>query len=263
VYIRRPGQPGASAGDFVSITWQQVRNWFEPLLLNGQGRYPNRTTAQLSDFLDTIQQDMSQDEHIQTAQEKMKLYFNHEDAIREAKDGFETVYEYELQNWRRRFRQDHIPENWTPDWNANANRYGQIYHSKWRQDDELDIADAEVKMHFVHLIRNKSSFKDGTLTMQLRWPGSSPYRERFKQLFVSDEFENELNAQLGEHDISKKADYSSSNPRFIEKFYPVAKTELPQSYYETLQQATREHIEVAPVINDILDTAIEEVEAGL
>jgi len=30
-----------------------------------------------------------------------------------------------------------------------------------------------------------------------------------------------------------------------------------------LQQATREHIEVATVINDILDTAIEEVETDL
>jgi hypothetical protein len=54
-----------------------------------------------------------------------------------------------------------------------------------------------------------------------------------------------------------------SNPRLTGKVYSVVKSKLPDSYYETLQQAAREHIEVAPVINKILETAIEEVEADL
>jgi hypothetical protein len=263
VYIRRPGQPIATADEFVSVTWRQVQEWLEPLVLTNQGCYPARTTAQLTDFLDTIQQDMTQDEYMQTAQEKMKLYFAHEDAIREAEQALDTVYDYEVSNWRRRFVKHYLPENWGPNWHTNSNRYGQIYHTKWRQDGELAISDADVEMHFVHLIRSKDSFEDGQLTMQLRWPGESRYRERFKELFVSERFEERLDSRLAEHKIEKKADYSYSNPRFIEKVYPVAKTELPESYYETLQQAAREHIEVAPVINEILDTAIEEVEAKL
>lgn len=260
VYIRRPGQPRALSQEFANITWRQIREWFKPLLTNNQGRYPTRTTAQLADFLDTIQQDMTQDEHIQTAQEKMKLYFNHEDAIREAKDGLQTAYEYERENWRRRFVDGYLPENWSPDWQVNPNRYGQIYHSNWRQDDGLAIDDADIRMHYVHLIRNKDSFEDGKLTFQLRWPGDSRYRERFKNLFVEERFADELDSRLGEYNINKKADYTPNNPRFIEKVYSVVKTDLPESYYETLQQATREHIEVAPVINEILDTAVEEVE---
>jgi len=63
VYIRRPDRPQAGAGEFVNITWRQVRDWLKPLLTNNQGRYPTRTTAQLADFLDTIYRDMTQDEH--------------------------------------------------------------------------------------------------------------------------------------------------------------------------------------------------------
>jgi hypothetical protein len=37
----------------------------------------------------------------------------------------------------------------------------------------------------------------------------------------------------------------------------------PRAIQRHLRQAAREHIEVAPVINEILDTAIEEVEAEL
>ena len=119
VYIRRPDRPQAGAGEFVNITWRQVRDWLKPLLTNNQGRYPTRTTAQLADFLDTIHRDMTQDEHIQTAQEKMRLYFNHEDAIREAQRGLETAYEYELENWRRRFIEDYLPKNWSENWHTN------------------------------------------------------------------------------------------------------------------------------------------------
>jgi hypothetical protein len=261
VYIRRPGHKTADSEAFVDVTWTQVRDWIEPLVLKNRGRYPARTIAQLTDFLDTIQHDMTQNEHIKTAQEKMRLYFNHEDAIREAKHGLDTVYDYELDNWRRRFRDEYLPENWGPDWHTNPDRNGQIYHRKWRQDERLAIDDSQIRMHFVHLIRDKSSFTDGELTMQLRWPGESPYRKQFKELFVSDQFADQLDTRLGEYNIDKLADYGYSNPRFTEKVYSVVKPELPDSYYETLQVATREHLHVAPVINDILETAIKEVEA--
>jgi hypothetical protein len=263
VYIRRPDRPQARARGFVNITWRQVREWFKPLLTDNQGRYPTRTTAQLADFLDTIQQDMTQDEHIQTAQDKMRLYFNHEDAIREAREGLETVYEYEMQNWRRRFVEGYLPENWSEDWHTNPSKYGQVYHTKWRQDEGLAIDDADIRMHFVHVIRNQSSFTDGKLTMQLRWPGSSRYRERFKNLFMSERFAEDLDPLLGTYDIDKGPGIGKSNPRLTEKTYSVVKSELPESYYEILQQAAKEHLEVAPVINEMLDTAIEEVEAEL
>lgn len=262
VYIRRPGEPIAAAPAFVNATWSQVQDWLRPLVVEHHGRYPSRTIAQLTDFLDTITQDMTQDEHIQTAQEKMRLYFAHKDAIREAKQGFDTAYEYEVNNWRRRFLDSYLPENWGVDWETNSSRYGQIYHQKWRQDENLALEDGEIEMHFVHLIRDKESFEEGKLTMQLRWPGDSAYRDRFKELFVSDRFAETLDPALAEHGIRKQADYSYNNPRFIEKVYSVDRSELPDSYYETLQVAVREHIELAPAINEILETTIEDVETA-
>jgi hypothetical protein len=263
VYIRRPDTPTAKADGFVNITWRQVREWFNSLLIKNQGRYPTRTTAQLADFLDTIHQDMTEDEHIQTAQEKMQLYLNHQDAIREAREGLDTVYEHEKRNWRRRFIEGYLPENWESDWHTNPTKYGQIYHSTWRQDDGLLKDDIEIRLHFVHLIRNKDSFTDGKLTFQLRMPSGGEYRDRFEELFMSERFADELDPLLGKHDIDKGPGMDYGNPRLTGKTYSVVKSELPESYYQTLQQAAREHIEVSSVISEVLNTAIEEIEDEL
>ena len=66
VYLKRRGHPNATADEFFNITWEQVKEWLTPLVLDDRGRYPTRTTAQLSDFLYTIQQDMTEDKHIRT-----------------------------------------------------------------------------------------------------------------------------------------------------------------------------------------------------
>ena len=123
------------------------------------------------------------------------------------------------------------------------------------------MEDADCQLQFVHLIRDSESFTEGKLTFQLRWPNGSPYRERFKELFISERFADQLEPILKEHNIEKRADYSYVNPRFTEKTYTLDKTALPDSYYETLRKAVQEHQELAPVINEMLSTAINDVEA--
>lgn len=260
VYIRPRGDERANADQFVNLSWRQVKDWLTPLLIQGQGRYPTRTTAQLSDFLDTIQHAMTEDEHLQIKRKKMQLYFTHQESIREARNGLEAIHEYESENWRRRFVEEYLPDTWSEEWHCNPNVNGQFYYSDWRQDDGLAVAGDRIQMHFVHLIRHLEAFKEGTLTVQLRWPGESRYRARFKELFVSDRFADELDQALGEHDINKRADYSYKNPRFTEKVYSVSKADLPGSYYEMLSQAVKEHQQVAPTINTILSAAIRDVE---
>lgn len=263
-YIRRRGSNEARADQFVNVTWRQVRAWLEPLLHTSRGRYPARTTAQLSDFLDTIRQDMMEDKHLQTKREKMNLYFEHLDAIQEAKDGLITIHEHERANWRRRFLEEYLPETWTEEWHCNPNKYGQFYHSEWRQEEGLQADGGRVKMHFVHLIRNVTSFEEGKLTVQLRWPGkSNRYKERFKALFVSDRFASKLDPRLGEYDITKAPNISRSNPRLTGKVYDVDRSGLPESYYETLSIAVKEHQQIAPVINEVLQAAIRDVEKDL
>jgi regulator of replication initiation timing len=263
VYIRPEENERAGADEFVNLSWREVQDWLRPLLRQGRGRYPTRTTAQLSDFLDTIQHAMTEDEHLQIERKKMQLYFTHQEAIREARNGLEAIHEYESENWRRRFVEDYLPDTWSEDWHCNSNIYGQFYHSDWRQDDGLALSGDRIQMHFVHLIRHLEAFEEGTLTVQLRWPGESRYRTRFKELFVSDRFADQLDQALGEHDINKRADYSYKNPRFTEKVYSVNKADLPGSYYEMLSQAVKEHQQVAPAINTILSAAIRDVEQDL
>jgi hypothetical protein len=262
VYIRRPGNDRASDDQFANVTWKQVKDWLAPLLHGSRGRYPMRTTAQLNDFLDTIHLDMTDDPHLQTKREKMKLYFKHLDAIEEARDGLDTVYEHAKENWRRYFLDGHLPDTWTEDWHCNPGEYGQIYHSKWRQKDGLNLPDGWVRMHFVHLIRKPESFEDGKLTMELRWSGNqNRYKDRFKELFTSDRFDGELDPALGEHNIDRAPKVNINVPQFTRKEYSVSRSNLPESYYETLSRAVKEHQQLAPAINKILETAIREVDA--
>jgi len=261
VYVRRPGGDRASAEQFANVTWRQVKEWLAPLLHNSRGRYPMRTTAQLSDFLDTIQQDMTEDRHLRTERKKMELYFEHLDAIREAKDGLETIWEHERENWRRRFLEDYLPDTWSEEWHCNPNVYGHFYHSKWRRGEGLKLPDGQVRMHFVHLIRDLESFEEGKLTVQLRWPGNqNRYKDRFTELFVSDRFADEIGPALGEYDVTKAPNISRNNPRLTEKIYDVDRSGLPESYYETLSTAVKEHQQLAPTINKVLDAAIDEVD---
>ena len=84
-----------------------------------------------------------------------------------------------------------------------------------------------------------------------------------EELFMSERFADIVDPALGEYDIDKGPGINKNIPRFTGKTYSVVSSDLPGSYYKTLQQATREHIEITPVINEILETAIDEVEAEL
>lgn len=265
VYIKRPGDSQAKSGQFANVTWKQVMKWLTPLVTEGRGRYPSRTTAQLSDFLDTIRQDMTDDLHLETKREKMKLYFEHLDAIEEARDGLETVYEHAKENWKRYFLDGHLPDTWSEEWKCNPDENGQFYHSEWRREDELKLPDGKVEMHFVHLIRNEESFKEGKLTVELRWSGNrNDYKNRFKELFTSDRFDSELDPVLGRYDIDRAPDVWRKNPRLTRRTYKVSsKHDLPESYFDTLSTAVKEHQQLAPTINKILDTAIREVDEEL
>lgn len=262
VYIKRPGHQDAEAPGFQTITWAQIRDWLTPLVHEASGRYPARTTAQLQDFLDTIKQDMTDDPHQRAERKKMQLFFEHEAAIRQAEAAIETVHKYERDNWHRRFLDEYRPDTWSTEWQCNSNQYGQIYHTSWRKPDALENPDASIKLQFVHLIRDIESFTDGQLTMQLRWPGESAYRERFKELFDSEQYADQLDPLLEEYDIRKRADYSYANPRFTEKRYSVRKPDLPDSYYETLSVAVEEHQQLEPVITEMLDQAITDVDTS-
>lgn len=260
VYVRKANKEGAHAKQFVDITWKDIKEWLTPLLYNHRGKYPSRTLAQLSDFLDTIQLHMSQGEEQRLQHEKMRLYLKHREAIEIARSALEETHEYEKNNWSWRFLESYRPETWTENWNCDPRKYGQFYHESWREEGSSANPSAEKRLHFVHLIREVSSFTEGRLTIQLRWPGDSIYKDTFKRLFLSDRFQEQLGEALQEHGIEKREDLDQHNPpRFTEKTYFVNQDELPESYYTTLTQAVREHQQLEPIISEILQAAISEV----
>jgi hypothetical protein len=125
----------------------------------------------------------------------------------------------------------------------------------------LELPDGKVEMHFVHLIRHPESFKEGKLTVELRWSGGrNRYKERFEELFQSDRFASKIDPALGKHDIVKAPNLRPNNPRLTRKIYEVDRRGLPESYFETLSTAVNEHQQLAPAINEVLETALKEVD---
>ena len=157
------------------------------------------------------------------------------------------------------FLDSYVPETWTDEWHCSPNIYGQFYHAAWRTDGPPRNPSTSTRLHFVHLIRERSSFTDGEPTVQLRWPGPSIYKDMFKRVFLSSRFQEELETALGKYDICKRTDFNQDDtPRFTEKVYTLDRMRLPDSYYETLTAAVREHQKLEPVISQMLNTAISE-----
>lgn len=77
------------ADEFVSISWEWVASELQAFLAESYGEHPTRTTAQLNDFVGTIQSELKMNKYEETQQEKVELYLNHYDETTEVQQAFE------------------------------------------------------------------------------------------------------------------------------------------------------------------------------
>lgn len=261
VYLAQEWQPDSDAEEFIDITWKTVVKEFEPLLVDNRGKYPARSIAQFTDFIDTIKQviGMAEDTYESTQVEKLKLYFEHEDSIRDVEQAVESVWESVRDSWADTFLHEYTPSKWSDEWNCHRTQYGPIYHDSWWLDENLEPTQRvsiPVRLNFNHMIRNVESFKEGRLTYVLMWDENNAYRDAFIGLFNSTSWQDRLEPHLEEHDIEVEG-----GPKvFTRKRYDVEKQQLPESYFETLQNAFNEHADLATIITEILTEAIEKAE---
>lgn len=256
IYLAQERHPGSVADEFIDITWKAVVKEFEPLLVDNRGKYPARSIAQFADFIDTIKQviEMAEDTYESTQVEKLKLYFEHENAIRDVEQAVESVWESVRDSWADTFLRDFTPSEWSDKWNCHHTQYGSIYRDSWRLDENLEPTQRvsiPVRLNFNHMIRNIESFKEGRLTYVLMWEENNAYRDAFIDLFNSTSWQDRMEPHFEEHDIEVKG-----GPKvFTKKRYDVEKRRLPESYFETLQVAFDEHAELATIITELLSEA--------
>lgn len=261
VYISKADQPDASAEAFQDVSWQELVNAFGDVLLSIQGDATERGMAQLRDFRDTITREvsMTEQEYSERQREKMELYLKYHDEIQQARDAFEDIHDREKERWTERFLEEYRPDTWSDEWNCEHSKRGLIYRDDWRLDANrtpVDDRDAAVyRLEFQHFLRKRSTFTDGRLRVRVytsRHGVPNTYREAIKEL-TNNEYYDELadiRQQYGiEHVAGKKV--------HAEKYYSFDPTGGPDVAYETLAQAFEEFIELAPILTEIHEQALD------
>jgi hypothetical protein len=103
LYLHQHDQPPANEPNFTNWTWQAfTSNVLEPFILENAARYPNRTVAQLREFNDDIRSISGMTDQQQNEQEKIALYLDHYDAIKDVTDTFDSRWETFTNEWGNR-----------------------------------------------------------------------------------------------------------------------------------------------------------------
>lgn len=260
LFLSKEHTPDSIAGEFEDLYWRHVVEAFRDELNHAHGQYPEQSSNQLREFLSTIIRvtSMEEDDFTQIQKEKVRLLSEYRDDIDELLDAAESLRQNAIEEWPEQLlsRVDHL---WTDDWFLwdDPGKWGCICHDDWYLDDENleptrhyneTKGSTGFRLHFVHLIRNERSFREGELTYLLRSPTNVEMRDEFNRLYNSDRWQERLDPLLKERGITNKGNKRD----LMQKTYDVDQSGLPESYYDTLATAFEEHIPVAEVIDEIV-----------
>jgi hypothetical protein len=234
---------------------------FDDVLLSTRGGATERGAAQLRDFRDVISQEISMDdqEYTERQREQMALYIEYYDEIRAARQAFEAVRKRERDRWATRFRERHAPESLTDEWYCDPSKYGLLFKHGWRRDAEgnpvKDVDEARYRLEFQQFVRKRETWAEGKLRFRVYTsPNGVPhaYRNAFKNL-TNEEFYDDLATIRERHDI----EHGRGNKTQAQKWYSFDPKRGPEGFYETLAQAFEEFVELAPVLTEVHERALD------
>ncbi|KAB1184814.1 MULTISPECIES: PD-(D/E)XK nuclease family protein [Haloferax] len=201
LYLAPEGSPPPKADEFHQVSWEWVSSELQSFLSKSHGRYPAQTTAQLNDFISTIQTELTMTEYRENQQEKANLYFDYYDEIKEAQAAFDKQWDAFAEDWAVQLAQL-FDESGTGETSTNSdndviltfdgNRDQWIFRQGypdwagitkerwWRNKADLSPisptaeADDQIRLAFYHRLRQnrERAIRDDTLEFQL-WHGTS------------------------------------------------------------------------------------------
>jgi len=100
LYLHPSDEARANENEFTNWTWDElVDDVFETLIVENSPRYPQRTVIQLREFADDIQEITGMTERQENEREKVELYLEHYDAIKDVTDTFDKRWEDFALSW--------------------------------------------------------------------------------------------------------------------------------------------------------------------
>lgn len=270
LFLSKQYAADSKADGFKDLYWTHVVDAFHEQLRRSHGKYPERSSGQLVDFLSTISEvtSMEDDEFTAIQKEKVQLLSEYRTDIDDLLDAAEALRERAIEDWPEMFRNQVDDDVWSDEWwiYEPSKESGTICrHGWWLDGEDLEptsvieetYGDTGFRLFFNHMIRREESFTRGKLTYRLRSSTNVPLRDEFNRLYNTERWQQELQPLFEECDITNKGNQRD----YFVKTYDVDQSRLPESYFETLTTAFEEHLPIASVIDDILDQALQNIKA--
>ena len=113
LYIHPSDEPCANDEEFTNWTWGEVvDDVLKEFIVEYSSRYPQRTVAQLHEFIDDIQEITGMTERHENEREKVELYLKHYEAIEDVTDTFDERWEDFALSWGDRLTNS-LAENYS------------------------------------------------------------------------------------------------------------------------------------------------------
>lgn len=197
VYLAPGATPPPASDAFATLDWEAVVDAIRTVLDGNRGRYPVRSSAQLADFLDTIDDELNMTDQERYQREKAQLVIDHSDAVDEVLSALDAVVEAELSSW-----QDDFADVAASSWNTAVagNKYARAYRDEWVRSD--GVADADQTPVVVWELQiDADALRSGAPWMELKRTSKTADPERVYDALYDDAIQTELQSLASRHDV--------------------------------------------------------------
>lgn len=215
LYIHQHDKPTANEPAFANWTWRAfTADVLDPFITENAPRYPQRTVTQLHDLVDDIQTIAGMSDQQENEQEKIALYLDHYDAIKNVTDTFDDRWEAFTDEWGLRLAEtledqgigtytetsENVitvrldPEEATRgEWlfRSSSSDWGMIFkHGWWRHTETLEPLDArpddrnDARIGFHHRLGRNRDLAIGDHTLKLYFRNMGANDQTFIDSFV-------------------------------------------------------------------------------
>ena len=233
VYIAPKEAPASVSEDFVDISWEHIVPELEAVLTDGLGKYPSKSSAQLADFIDTIQLELNMGDINQISEETV-LYTQYAETINRVQDAFERDKERIYDSLEERF----FTKFGNNEWNSNnrSDAYIQFYKPEWRNVGPG--ANIEYEPH-LYLNQKQPTIR---LRLDIEHTGKDEIREKLSSRVDQEAFEN-----VG-------WEYVDETYALVAKSVPL-NIENPQA---SVREAIKEHQQLHNLVGEPIEEIVDE-----
>jgi hypothetical protein len=295
LYLHQHDQPTANEPNFTNWTWKAFStDVLEPFILENAARYPQRTVAQLREFNDDIRSISGMTEQQENEQEKIALYLDHYDAIKDVSDTFDSHWGDFTDEWGNRLGETLEQDGFAShsDFNedltavelqsetggrggwkfrTNSSDWGMIFKDGWwRHTDALDREiyarpddRDDVRIGFHHRLEKNRNLAVEERTLKIYFRNMGANDQEFINAFV-DVFA-ERKSEVADL-LPSSAELTGNKRNMVVATYDI-EAESHEDFFEAYVRALKKSFvdlvvdneQLISVIDDIYSASIEDV----